>query len=172
VLPAAIISTFLCLYQASLEAESLCSLVVCSSVRLSRVCICSSVMMEMNEWADIDASWQKWSMWQRMKQSSLGSNVKVTRVTRPKIDLEAWWRHHSRLLELSTVALGCCCLVFHYTVAACFAWLRMLLREPWKIVTCPERMCRLGTNGVSKIWGQPSDPGKCLLKLCLCVCVL
>ena len=58
-------------------------------------------------------------MWQRMKQSSLGSNVKVTRVTRPKIDLEAWWRHHSRLLELSTsfrlllpcIPLYSCCLL-------------------------------------------------------------
>jgi len=75
-----------------------------SSVRLF-VCpsVCPSVRLLPNlwtryfenKWTEFAGNWHKWSMGQGYKAINFDQMVKVQGHTTPKLDLEAWRRHHS-----------------------------------------------------------------------------
>jgi len=75
-----------------------------SSVRLF-VCpsVCPSVRLLPNlwtryfenKWTEFAGNWHKWSMGQGYKTINFDQMVKVQGHTTPKLDLEAWRRHHS-----------------------------------------------------------------------------
>jgi len=55
-----------------------------------------SFLTDLAELTDFDANWHKWSTEQGHKTINFGGQeVKSQGHTRPKIDLEAWRRHHS-----------------------------------------------------------------------------
>jgi len=48
-----------------------------------------------NKWTYFDATWHKWSGPHGKGMKRLGQEVKDQDHTKPKVDLEAWWWHHS-----------------------------------------------------------------------------